>query len=213
MMLEERRKELEKRRIEDDGPLLKITVIGGGHLAEGLINGLITAKDLPLTNLEDVTVTVRRQERAIELSQRYPQLTITMNNKDDHIWKNSTLEIAGRDSLHIVFICTKPKDLEGICGELHAVIKEQRSPPTVVTMAPGILVAQLEVWLPKGVFIVRSLPNTPMYVGEGATVLFPNHKVDAKQLDQVIRVYRTVTPSVVVAKDEDHINIVGATCG
>ena len=203
--------------MEDPTPFLKITVIGGGHLAEGLINGLITAATtLSLTDLKDVTVTARRHERTTELARKYPQLTITIDNKDDRIWKASTSETAarsGRTFLHVVFICTKAKDLEGICKELHGVIGKQREPPTVITMAPGISVAQLEAWLPKRVLIVRSLPNTPMFVGQGATVLFPNHNVSADQLEQVSRVYRTVTPSVIVIKDEDHINIAGATCG
>ena len=202
--------------MENPPPQLKITLIGGGHLAEGLLSGLIPATPtLPLLNLKDVTVTARRPERAAQLTERYSQLTVTTNNKDDRIWKVSSreMETAGREFLHVVFICTKPKDLEGVCAELHGVIGQQRKPPTVVTMAPGISVAQLEAWLPRGVLVVRSLPNTPMFVGQGATALFPNHNVSAAQLGQVSRVYRTVTPTVVVLKDEDHINIVGATCG
>lgn len=81
-------------------------------------------------------------------------------------------------------------------------------------MCPGISVAQLQSWLPAGTAIVRSMPNLPVTVREGATGLFPCENARVGQRTEVVRgVIRLVSPAVVVLGREEELDVVAAISG
>lgn len=76
--------------------------------------------------------------------------------------------------------------------------------------------AQLQSWLPAGTPIVRSMPNLPVTVREGATGLFPceNARRGTKRTVQVVRdVIRLVSPAAVVLGREEELDVVAAISG
>jgi pyrroline-5-carboxylate reductase len=63
-------------------------------------------------------------------------------------------------------IAVKPTDLEQACRAL-----EVAPPPRVLSVVAGATTASMAGWLPPGVRVVRSMPNTPALVGAGASAL------------------------------------------
>ena len=57
----------------------------------------------------------------------------------------------------------------------------------LVSLAAGVPTARLEAKLPAGFPVVRVMPNTPMLVGEGMSVLAPGRYAKPEHLELVTR--------------------------
>lgn len=188
----------------------RLTFIGGGCLAQALLSGIYSTNN----NWRDecqISVTARRQEQIEELKGKFPLATVTNNNLDPVIWNTSASQ---RSDLHVIFICTRPIDVPQVCLELASVIKcvDVTARPTVVTMCPGILVAQLQSWLPEETPIVRSMPNTPVMCRQGATALFPSESA-LSRVELVATVIREVSPVISILPQESLLDVVAAISG
>ncbi|EHK21619.1 uncharacterized protein TRIVIDRAFT_138262, partial [Trichoderma virens Gv29-8] len=188
----------------------QLTFIGGGCLAQALISGIYSTN----TSWRDgckISVTARRQERIDELKAKFPLATVTSNNLDPAIWSTATSQ---QSDSHVVLICTLPIDVPKVCLELAGIIKtlDVTSRPTVVTMCPGISVAQLQSWLPEETPVVRSMPNTPVMCRQGATALFPSDSA-LSRIELVAAVFREVSPAISVLPQESLLDVVAAISG
>jgi pyrroline-5-carboxylate reductase len=187
----------------------RLTFIGGGSFAQALISGICSTVNE--TDQFAVSITARRLEHVDELKEKYPEAVVTTNNLDPAIWSGAN---SNPSQVHILFICTRPMDVPGVCLELASMLKtlDEAARPTVVTMCPGILVKQLQSWLPKETPIVRCMPNTPVGCRQGATALFPSINA-LSRIDPVVAVIRAVSPAVCVLSDESLLDVVAAISG
>ena len=192
----------------------RLTFIGGGHLAQAVINGIYSSN----TSWKDtcpISVTARRTEHKEQLKTSFPKAFVTINNLHPAIWgansSNAELEPA---RAHVVFICTRPKEVPEVCQEIASTLETLQglARPTVVTMCPGISVAQLQRWLPEGTPIVRSMPNLPVTCREGATALFPSDDA-VSRVDLVASVLREVSPAVSVLPEESLLDVAASISG
>lgn len=72
----------------------------------------------------------------------------------------------------IYVLAVKPQVMPEVLDDLGKVLAESASPvPLVVSIAAGITTAQIAQALPSCAHIVRVMPNTPLQVGAGATVV------------------------------------------
>src|SRR6187455_2763730 len=126
----------------------KIAVLGAGRIGESLISGLLSSG---WREPSEVAATTRRAERVAELRERYG-IEATLSNHD---------AAAGAA---LVVIAVKPQDIEGLLGEIGALILPEQ---TVLTVAAAIPTARIENRLSDGVPVVRAMPNTPSTVHEG----------------------------------------------
>ncbi|RAH47393.1 pyrroline-5-carboxylate reductase family protein [Aspergillus brunneoviolaceus CBS 621.78] len=189
-------------------PSPRITIAGCGVLGKGIATGLIAS---PL-NLDPskITLTVRREQHAHYLREEFPGLAITLDNGDPALWQGETTD---DEEGHFLFIVTKPQHVQLVCADIYPHIQASRTPPVVITLCPGITIAQLQGWLPTGTPIVRSMPNTPVMVCQGATGLFPSSLVTPCQLITLTRMFEAISPSVVTLAHEDQLNVVAAISG
>ncbi|KUM62355.1 hypothetical protein ACN42_g4753 [Penicillium freii] len=185
---------------------IHLTFIGGGHLAQAIISGILSSTNTWTLNC-DIAVTARRSKHIQELQSRYPQLLVTDNNLDQRIWEDS--RISKRSSTQnnatspILFLCTRPADVPTVAKQL-APILESLDPPVRPTV--------LQDWLPTGTAIIRSMPNTPVEVRQGATGLFASG--DAKlRVNQVKMVLEEVSPLVTIIPEESMLDVVDAVSG
>ena len=65
-----------------------------------------------------------------------------------------------------VVLAVKPQQLQAVVEEIRDAVTEKQ---TVISIAPGITIADLHAWFGKKCRIVRAMPNTPALVGEGMT--------------------------------------------
>lgn len=66
----------------------------------------------------------------------------------------------------IIFLGVKPQYLAPVLESLAAHITPRH---TVVSVAAGWTIAQLEAALPEGAAVMRIMPNTPILIGQGAS--------------------------------------------
>jgi pyrroline-5-carboxylate reductase len=128
---------------------LDLLIIGGGNMGEALLGGLISRGVLDSTNVVVVEAYDARREH---LSATFPGLTCS-----------ATLPIelpAG------VLVAVKPHQMQGVCAGLRAAYPEGLR---VLSIAAGVSTGSLEAWLGHGFRVVRAMPNTPAFVGHGAS--------------------------------------------
>ncbi len=127
----------------------RLAVLGAGKLGEALLSGLLRAG----RPAEDLTVVVRRAERAKELEERYGVHAVP------------AAEAAGAD---VLLVTVKPQDIDGLVAELAPYV---RPSSLVVSLAAGIPTRYYAGRLAAGVPVVRVMTNTPVLVDEAMSAI------------------------------------------
>jgi pyrroline-5-carboxylate reductase len=126
----------------------RLAILGTGKIGEALLKGLLGSG---WRRPDEIAVSVRRQERADELRERYG-VEPTLSNAE-----------AIRDAALIV-VAVKPQDIEALLGEIGGLVATEQTVLSVVAAVPTSL---LEDLLAAPVPVVRAMPNTPAVVHEG----------------------------------------------
>lgn len=129
-----------------------IAFLGAGNMAEALIRGLLQNGKVPPQRL---VATARRAERIQELGTKYGVRALNDNLK------------ACREA-DVVMLCVKPQAMDKLLVEIAPAIDASR---LVVSVAAGVPIAAIERTLGAGARIIRTMPNTPALVGQGACAL------------------------------------------
>jgi pyrroline-5-carboxylate reductase len=122
---------------------------------------------------------------------------------------------------HIILICTKPQSTLDVCDSIRVAYENAPTPcilPTVVTMCPGITISKLESWLspqnhPKPFTVVRTMPNTPVSIRQGATALIASQHATTAEVDGVIALFRVFSPCVEILHAESLLDVAAAVSG
>ncbi len=129
-----------------DGRL--VAILGLGTIGESLLGGLLSGG---WREPSEVTVTVRSEERATELAERYGVTATTSNAQ----------AVAGAA---LVVIAVKPQDFDVLLGEVGGLLTPEQ---TVLSVAAAIPTAAIETRIAPSVPVVRAMPNRPATVHEG----------------------------------------------
>ena len=168
-----------------------IGFVGGGNMAEALINGVINAN---VYAPEDVFVSDIRAERLKFLAEKYGAVPCENNS-----------ELAAKTETVVLSI--KPQNMT---DALESVKDAIGTDAFVISIAAGIKVANIAAVL-GDIAIVRVMPNTPALIGEGASALFANERAKP-MLEKAMAIFSSVGKAVVV-DDEDLIDAVTAVSG
>ena len=142
----------------------RIGFIGAGVMGQAVIATLIKA-GIPK---DQITFTRRRSELNDEIT------------KNLGISAKSLAELARESDL--IFLAMKPQDLISILDE----IKESLSEETlIVSLAAGKKTDVIQAALGGKNPVIRVMPNTPMVVGEGVSVISGSSNVDPTELEWV----------------------------
>ncbi len=125
-----------------------VAILGVGTIGESLLRGLLTGG---WRDPSEVVVTVRDEERAAELGERYGVRATTSNAE----------AVAGAT---LVVISVKPQDFEVLLGEVGGLLTPEQ---TVLSVAAAIPTSAIEGRITEGVPVVRAMPNRPATVHEG----------------------------------------------
>jgi pyrroline-5-carboxylate reductase len=129
----------------------KIGFLGGGNMGEALIRGLLKTGLIPP---EDLFVTDVRRERLEELARLYGLHTLSDN----------ALLVRRVD---VAILAVKPQILSGVVQEIAPAVSGR----LLISVAAGISTARIRGQLPAGVRLIRTMPNAPALVLEGATAI------------------------------------------
>jgi pyrroline-5-carboxylate reductase len=141
----------------------RVAVLGAGTLGEALIAGLISGG---WRKPNEIVATGRREERVNELREKLG-VEATLSNAD-----------AVADAALIV-IAVKPQDFDVLLEEIAPVVSPDQ---TVLSVAAAIPTTAIEERLPKGVPVVRAMPNAPAIVHEGIAGMCAGANADEPHL-------------------------------
>ncbi|KAH8712026.1 pyrroline-5-carboxylate reductase dimerization-domain-containing protein [Phaeosphaeriaceae sp. PMI808] len=189
-------------------PIVQLTIIGCGTLGSAIVDGL-NNQPSPTRNYR-LSLTGRSNDRVTLLRKNYPAAVVSADNCDARVWAPVQAATA-----HLVLIGTQPEFTKAVCTEICDPIKEfcGKQPPVILTLCPGITTTQLQTWLPARSPIVRSMPNTPVAVGQGATALFGNEHVTDKLMEEIRLLLLSVSPCIEFLVHEDHLDVVASVSG
>ncbi|MFJ5922230.1 pyrroline-5-carboxylate reductase [Kitasatospora sp. NPDC092948] len=159
----------------------KIAFLGTGKIGEALLSGLLRAGADPA----DVLVTARRPERATELADRYGVVTVT---------NAEAAKLA--DTL---ILAVKPQDMGALLDELAEHVAADK---LIVSAAAGIPTAWFEERLAPGTPVVRVMPNTPVLVDEGMSVISGGSHAAEAHLERTEAIFRSVGKALRVPESQ-----------
>jgi pyrroline-5-carboxylate reductase len=139
----------------------QVAILGVGTIGESLLRGLLSGG---WREPSELVVTVRDEERAAALADRYGVRATTSNAE----------AVTGAA---LVVIAVKPQDFDVLLGEIGGLLTPDQ---TVLSVAAAIPTSAIEGRISEGVPVVRAMPNRPATVHEGiAGVCAGAHAADA----------------------------------
>ncbi|MEU7630579.1 pyrroline-5-carboxylate reductase [Nocardia sp. NPDC049220] len=165
--------------------MTRIAVIGGGRIGEALIAGLLESGRLS----KDLVVVETHQERAHQIADRFG-VRVTDDLTDAAV---------GAD---LLVIAVKPADVDAVLAPLGKAELGNDRDQVLVSLAAGVPTARLEGKLPAGFPVVRVMPNTPMLVGQGMSVIAPGRYARPQHLDMVSELLAAVGKVVTVVETQ-----------
>ncbi|EPH42142.1 pyrroline-5-carboxylate reductase [Streptomyces aurantiacus] len=142
-------------------PTQKVAVLGTGKIGEALLSGMIRSGWAPA----DLLVTARRQERAEELRTRYGVEALT--------------NPGAAERADTLILACKPQDMAALLAELAPHVTTDT---LVISAAAGITTAFIEERLADTTPVIRVMPNTPVLVDEGMSVISAGSHATAADL-------------------------------
>ena len=112
-----------------------------------------------------------------------------------------------KKSKHVI-IAVLPQVIDNVLKEIADTLQENQ---ILISIAAGVSIDHIYQYIKKEIGIIRVMPNTPALVGEGATALSPNNKVNEYDLDYVKKFFQAV--GLVVQLDEKHLDAVTGLSG
>jgi pyrroline-5-carboxylate reductase len=159
------------RALEDSVSVTaSLAFVGAGRMGEALIAGAIAGGTAP----GDIVIVEPSEQRAASMRETYGVVV-------------GDLASAGKADL--VVLAVKPDQIVGVCG---ALAEHLQATTLVVSIAAGISTATLEEALPDGASVVRVMPNTPAFVGQGMSVMSPGSRATDADLDRAQSVLESV---------------------
>lgn len=169
----------------------QVAVIGAGVMGEALISALITYGISPSA----ITISEKREERALELIDRYKVIKATLSEN-----------IAKCD---IILLVVKPQDMAAVLQELKSDI---RPGCLVISFVAGKQIRGIADLIGTSANpVIRVMPNTPTLVGAGMAAISCCKLVTAEQREFALGFLSAV--GKVIEVDETLQDAVTATSG
>ena len=171
--------------------MFKIGVIGCGNMGEAIVKGIIKSKKVESTQIIVSDIDPDRIETIVE---KYNVAGTTSNRR---VVENSD----------IIFLSVKPKDLEKTVLPIKDAFKNKK---TVISVLAGTKISKIKSLIPEST-VVRSMPNTPAFIGEGAIGVSFEEDIDISKKEELIDILRSL--GTVVEVDEELMDVVTGLSG
>jgi pyrroline-5-carboxylate reductase len=148
-----------------------IAVLGAGKIGEALLSGLLSGGRAP----EQLLFTERYAERAAALSKQYGVRAVDVPT--------------AAAEADVLVVAVKPQDIAPVLASLAPVVTTKH---LIVSLCAGLPTSLYERSLPKGVPVVRVMPNTPMLVGQAMSAISPGKHASPEHLGTVEEILSTV---------------------
>jgi pyrroline-5-carboxylate reductase len=156
-----------------------IAFLGGGNMAEALIQGLLASG---LVRPDHLLVNDVSADRLEHLRKTY-----------GIIIEKSTKEAAARAD--VLLLCVKPQVMDVVLAKIAPVADGQK---VVISIAAGVTISRLEKMLTANPRVIRVMPNTPALVLAGASGIAAGSRATEGDLELARQIFGAVGRSVTV---------------
>lgn len=178
----------------------RIALIGCGKMGEAILSGWLESSVSPANDIDasHFVVVSPRQEHRDQLASQYGV----------DVAADVAEAFAGED-IDMVVLAVKPQVMDGVLAEVRDACGNDV--PLAVTIAAGIPTSKYEAALGESAHVVRVMPNMPLQVGKGATVVAGGKNVTDDEVQLVNELFDALGESYIVP--ESQIDAVGAISG
>ncbi|TNJ39020.1 pyrroline-5-carboxylate reductase [Chlorobaculum thiosulfatiphilum] len=168
---------------------LSIGFIGTGRIAQALISGLSHDPQIVICG--------------------YDKIPDSLHSVSLHYGVNAEESIEGlaRDT-EIIIIAVKPYQVAEVLAELKPALHARH---LLISVAAGISTGFIESNCPNGVRVVRVMPNTPAFVGEGMTALCKGSNATTDDILAAERIFNAIGKTAII--DESGMDAATAVSG
>ena len=151
----------------------KIGFIGSGNMTKAFIHGLINK--FPEMN-SNIFISNRTSEKSEKLRSEFG-VNLCLCNKDLV------------NQCNIIILAVKPNGYEEVLCEIRDIIMEKH---VIISIAAGITINYIQKFLKKPTKIIRTMPNTPILVGEGMTAMAYNQDIPKHEVQFVLELFESL---------------------
>jgi len=160
----------------------KVGFLGAGNMGEAMIRGLLKAGLVPA---EDIFATDVRLDRLQQLGKLYGIHTLSDN----------ALLVKRAE---VVILAVKPQIIHQVLREVAPAVGTKT---LFISMAAGVPTAALRADLPRGVRLIRVMPNTPALVLAGVTAVARADGLQPGDLETAEEIFGAVGKVVVLEEE------------
>ena len=169
-----------------NGKYKKLLFIGSGKIASAVACGLVNTNTIPA---EFVTVYNRNNNKFASFNK---------------IGINTTLDLSSAaKEADYIFLAVKPHIVASVLNEL-AEIDGVLEKSIIVSFAAAVSMEYMERAVGRKIPIIRTMPSTPILIGEGVLAVSPNKKVPAKDFQLFCQLMSSIAHVTVI--DESLMN-------
>ncbi|KAI9230140.1 MAG: pyrroline-5-carboxylate reductase [Piptocephalis tieghemiana] len=188
-----------------------VTFIGGGNMAEAIFSGMLSAKH----PASQITIVEPFAPRVEYLKSTYPNVRTVASGEE---------ALADGASTDLMVLAVKPQVAATVIRGFAA--RFRQVDPILLSVAAGIRVQDMERWLIDGAteasgpregwnpLVVRTMPNTPALVSEGAIGVYGDPKrITSSSRQMITRLLNTVAPVVEWVDEESLLDAITGISG
>ncbi len=158
-----------------------ISFIGGGNMATAIIDAILASKLIPKDN--------------IFVSDPNENAKADFRKKGINICE-SNIELALKGG--VLFLAVKPQIIDSVLENISGSIKSD----CIVSIAAGISVSHIKSKISDKVPVIRTLPNTPMLILSGMTVVAEANDVDNDIFSLVLEIFKSAGEVIVLPENK-----------
>ena len=170
----------------------KVGFIGAGNIASAMIQGIINSSYI---KARDIYISNIHKDKADLLAARFK--ANAADNNIDLVKKSD-----------VIVLSVKPDIYKSVLNEIRDVVTEDK---LIVTVAAGITIDYVKGFLKKNIKVVRTIPNTPVLVGEGMIIASYAPPVDGHDME-FIKNMLSGCGMVEIMENEELMDAVTALC-
>ena len=150
----------------------KIGFIGAGKMAQAMIEGILKSKMIPNENI----IASAKTEGTLEKIESNYRIRTTQNNQEVARFAD------------ILILAVKPDQHSNVIQEIR---NDMHPDSIIITIAAGITLNDIEREFGFNIKCVRTMPNTPSFVGEGMTAICSNERLNEEEVLEVELLFHT----------------------
>ncbi len=130
-----------------------VAIIGAGNIGRALIGGMLGSHEV---DPDRIRATRRNPSQLSALAEQFPGILTTTHNEE---------AVRGAS---VIVLAIKPQNAVEVIHEIRPHVPENA---LIISVLAGLTTEALQKAFEKPIPVVRSMPNTPMIVDEGATAI------------------------------------------